>query len=111
MANITLEQFIEATNSGHVFTVEFIKRTNGEHRVMNCRRGVKKGVKGVGLAYDPAKKNLLGVYDMQKLTYDEDGEPSKGAFRMINLEDLISLKMDKKTYTYDKAASVFIENA
>jgi hypothetical protein len=106
MANdkLTLEQFEEATASGKVFTVEFYKRTNGELRKMNCRRGVKKGVKGVGMKYDPKERNLLTVYDMQKL---EEGATERGAFRMINLSDLKSLKLEGKVYSWDATAQEF----
>lgn len=65
-----------------IFTVVFIKK-NGEQRVMNCRKGVKKGVKGVGLPFDPADYNLMPVFDMQK-----------NAFRMINFDTITSLSME-----------------
>jgi len=32
---------------GKFFSVEFVKRTTGEVRKMNCRTGVTKGVTGV----------------------------------------------------------------
>ena len=57
--------------NGKIFNVKFIKK-DGTKRSMTCRREVKKGVKGVGLSYDPAKFNLIPVYDMQK------------GFRMVN---------------------------
>lgn len=101
---LTLAQFENATESGKVFTVEFYKRTNGELRTMNCRRGVKKGVKGVGLKFDPKEKNLLTVYDMQKIN---EGSDEKGAFRMINLSDLVSLKLEGKVYTWNTVNQVF----
>ena len=71
MPNITLAEAAKMVRklsyegNGKIFTVEFIKRGNGERRTMNCRGEVKKGVKGVGLAYDPNKKSLVSVYDMQ----------------------------------------------
>lgn len=77
MIEITLDQFEQLADEGTIFTVSFTKRTTGEERIMNCRRGVKKGVKGVGHSFDPKKKALLSVYDMQK-----------AGFRFINLEDL-----------------------
>ena len=75
---------IEATRGkGTIFGVSFIKRSDNSNRNMSCRLGVTKGVLGVGLAFDPAKKNLKTVYDM-----------NKGGFRMINLEGLHRLKVD-----------------
>lgn len=103
---IDLGTFFEKTKGGKIFTIEFTKRSNGENRVMNCRRGVQKGVKGVGLKFNPEEKELLVVYDMQKL---EEGKDEKGAFRMVNLSDLISLRMDGKHYNWDKVSQMFIE--
>ena len=48
---------------------------------MNCRLGVKKGVNGKGLAFDPLSKGLVTVFDMQK-----------NAFRMINVKTILSVK-------------------
>ena len=71
---------------GRIFTVTFKKRGDGQIRVMNCRLGVKKGVKGTGKGmYDPA---TLTVYDMQ----------ARG-FRNISLENVISFKTGGRTFT------------
>ena len=67
---------------GKIFTVDFIKRTNGEPRTMNCRRNVQKGVKGVGLKFDPKEKDLLVVYDMQKLN-DENRRQAADFMRFL----------------------------
>jgi hypothetical protein len=72
-----------------IFTVTFIKK-DGSTRIMNARRGVKKGVKGVGLNYNPIEKELISVYDMQKQ-----------AFRMINTKTITQIKANKKTYIID----------
>jgi hypothetical protein len=77
-----------------IFTVTFVKK-DGSIRVMNARRGVKKGVKGVGMSYDPFSKNLIPVYDMQK-----------EAFRMINAETILEIKADKKVYTFKEGELV-----
>jgi hypothetical protein len=81
------KQKIEDYTEGKVFTVTFVKRTNGETRVMNCRKGVRKGVTGEGLKYDPKTKNLVTVYDMQK-----------GAFRMIALESIRRVAMEGQVF-------------
>lgn len=85
----SLELVNRAIGDGTIFRVEFIKRTTGELRTMVCRTGVKKGVKGTGLSFDPFAKGLMPVFDMQKQE-----------FRMINLESLISLKFKGKTYRW-----------
>lgn len=98
MNTLSKNAFLDTVNDGRVFTVDFIKRTNGERRLMNCRRGVTKGVTGKGLAFDPEKKDLLTVYDMQK-----------SAHRMINLEDLVALKANGKNYVWSTHDEVFVE--
>lgn len=77
-----LKAYVKLVGSnGKIFTVRFIKK-DGSLRTMNCRRGVTKGVKGVGLRFDPLQKLLLPVFDMQK-----------NEFRMINLDTLQSMKI------------------
>lgn len=78
-------KLMEETN-GKIFSAIFIKK-DGTERHMNCRVGVTKGVKGIGRKFEPKDKGLFGVYDMA----------SKG-FRMINLETLKSLQIEKETY-------------
>ena len=90
MSNLTVADFTAATDNGRIFTVEFIKRTTGELRVMNCRRGVSKNVKGVGLAFDPGTKALMGVWDMQA-----------NAHRFVSLDSLVALKLAGQTYTWN----------
>lgn len=116
-AQMTLQEFIEKTSDGRIFTVDFVKRTDNTMRTMSCRRGVKKGVKGVGQSYDPAAKNLLTVYDMQKLDPSRASnqgksvdEMEKGAFRNINLEALVALRMGGKAYDWNHQKGLFIES-
>jgi len=65
---------------GKIFSVTFTKK-DGSIRKMVCRTGVSKGVKGIGLKFDPNAKNLMVVFDMHKK-----------AFRMINLSTIQSFK-------------------
>lgn len=88
--SLTVAEFTAATEGGRIFTVEFTKRTDGSHRVMNCRRGVSKGVTGIGLAFDPGPKALLPVYDLQA-----DG------YRFVSLDSLIALRLNGKRYNWD----------
>lgn len=111
---MTLEEFKDRTRDGQLFTVDFIKRGTGELRTMNARRGVSKGVKGVGMSYNPEEHNLLTVYDMQvldpKASHNRgksEEEIQKGAFRSINLEALVGLRMDGKKWLWNNAARRF----
>ena len=72
---------------GRVFTARFKKRTTGEERTMNCRLGVTKHLKGGELKYNPAEKNLVGVFDMQKKGY-----------RMIDVDGLTNLTVDGEEF-------------
>ena len=78
-----------------IFTVTFTKK-DGSIRVMNARRGVKKGVKGVGMSYNPTEKDLVVVFDMQK-----------EAFRMINAKTIMEVKADKNIYKFQDGELVF----
>jgi hypothetical protein len=72
---------------GKFFTVTFIKRTDGTTRVMNARLGVKAYLKGGELPYNPEPKGLIPVFDIQKRAY-----------RMINLDTVVNLKVGNKEY-------------
>lgn len=88
MNTITTDQAKEVIfkNDGKIFGVEFIKK-DGTHRLMTARLMVNKGVKGVGLKFDPSKYNLITAFDMRKQ-----------AFRMINCNNLVSLSSNKRKY-------------
>jgi hypothetical protein len=66
---------------GQIFTVTFIKKSNGEKRVMNARLGVKAYLRGGVLPYDPNTKGLIPVYDIQAKDY-----------KMINIPGIVNLK-------------------
>jgi len=82
-----VENLLKETSNKKIFSVTFVKK-DGSIRKMNAMRGVRKGVKGVGYSFDPSEKNLLTVYDMQI-----------GAFRFVNLNDVLLFKANKKTFT------------
>lgn len=67
--NINLRNLTQLTADGAIFSVDFIKRSNGELRSMVCRQGVKKHLKDGTKPYDPATKNLLTVYSMDAKGY------------------------------------------
>ena len=82
----TAKKYIYATN-GKYFSAVFIKK-DGEKRFIHCRIGVKKGVKGVGLSYNPDERNNVIVKDRQKMDW-----------RTINVDTLKSLKIKGVEYT------------
>jgi hypothetical protein len=74
---------------GKAVTVTFIKRTNNEKRVMNCRLGVKKHLKGGTLKYNPKDYDLLTCYDLQKKDY-----------RCISLDAVLEVVAAGVTYSF-----------
>ncbi len=87
MKTITKEQAKEQifNTKGKIFNVKFIKK-DGTLRDMTCRREVKKGVKGIGMAYNPSDYNLIPVYDMSK------------GFRMINAATIKEVTINKNSF-------------
>jgi hypothetical protein len=78
-----LENLREIEKSeGKIFSCHFIKRTDGTYREMVARLHVRKGVKGVGMSYNPREKDLITVFDMRK-----------NAFRSIPLDNIRYLKV------------------
>jgi hypothetical protein len=76
-------------SDGAIFSVEFIKRSNGELRKMVCRMGVKKHLKGGKKAYSTKARNLLTVFDMQ----------AKG-YRSIPVDAIQRLSMNGQTFNF-----------
>ena len=68
------------TTKGRIFRAVFIKK-DGTERTMVARTGVRKGVNGAGMSYNPESMGLIPVYDMQKK-----------AWRMVNSRTMKSLK-------------------
>ena len=81
----TAKQYIYKTN-GKIFSAVFTKK-DGEKRMMVCRQGVAKYVKGIGLKFKPEEKELIGVFDMHKKAY-----------RFINMETLEQIKIKGINY-------------
>ncbi len=91
METITRQQAVELVNSskGRFFTITFVKKDNTERR-MTARTGVKKGVNGQGMKYNPSDYGMKSVYDMGKLEW-----------RMINFKTATRLKINKKDYVIE----------
>ena len=63
-----LRKFLINTH-GKIFTVYFVKRTDGKLRKITGRYGVSKYTNGKGLSYQPDDHDLLVVFDMKKKQY------------------------------------------
>tara|TARA_Y100000296_G_C5039452_1_gene189062 strand:+ start:323 stop:643 length:321 start_codon:yes stop_codon:yes gene_type:complete len=94
------KEIIHSTRAkGTVFGVEFIKRTTGEIRRMNCRLDVKKYTVGGELPYHPADYALIPVWDVN---LGKNGGGSEG-YRMINAEGIIKLTVAGIQYEVETA--------
>jgi hypothetical protein len=82
----TAAQTLIRRSKGKFFGVTFVKK-NGEVREMNARLGVKKGVTGAGMKYNPAEHDLITAFDV-----------AKNNFRMINVRTLQRLSLEGQTY-------------
>ena len=71
---------------GKFFTVTFVKK-DGTIRTMTARTGVRKGVTGTGLKFNPSERNL-------KVVWSCDAE----TFRMININTILNIKFKGKNY-------------
>jgi hypothetical protein len=80
-----MKDLIESTK-GKFFTVTFVKK-DGTIRTMTARTGVRKGVTGQGLKFNPSERNL-------KVVWSCDAE----TFRMINLNTILGIKFKGKNY-------------
>ena len=73
-------------SKGKIFTAKNIKK-DGSRRVLNGRLNVQKGVKGLGLGYNPDDFNMMTVFDMQKEN-----------FRKLNVDTMYELAINKEKY-------------
>lgn len=87
------QQLIQESNN-KIFTAEFVKK-NGQHRLMNARLGVSKGLKENARPrpYDPSKYGLICVYDMGLAK-----QKAERPYRMININTLLKLNINKTKY-------------
>lgn len=69
-------------SEGRVFSAMYIKK-DGTVRHITARLGVKKGITGKGMAFDPYTKGYLPVFDMQKKEY-----------RMLNVNTVLETCID-----------------
>jgi len=69
-----------------IFSAKFVKK-DGTTRDITCRLNVTRGITGKGMRYNPIKRRLLPVFDMQK-----------DNFRMIRLNTTSKLKLQGTEY-------------
>ena len=87
-------------SGGKLFSVTFIKRKDRSRRRMTARMGVKKGVTGEGLAFNPADHDLLTVHEFVTAPARERGRVRnlETQWRSIPIEGIVTLKVGGKTF-------------
>ena len=73
-------------SKGLIFAATFTKK-DGSHRLMNARTGKQYTPTGRKAPYKPSEYNMISLYDMRKK-----------AFRMLNLNTLLTLSINKTKY-------------
>ena len=86
-----LRNLTALVSDGQIFTVEFIKRTTGDLRKLNCRIGVNKHLKGGKVAYNATEKQLLTVFDM-----------TANGYRSIPLEGIQRVSVGGQVFSFNQ---------
>lgn len=86
---------IDDLSNGTIYSVTFVKK-DGSIRLMNSIKGTKKGVKGVGLKFNPEEKGLIPVYDIQ-LAKKDPANPDR-AWRSVNVNTLKEVCINKERF-------------
>ena len=94
MVEVTRETLVRKIREtkGKFFTVVFLKKSNNQRRVMNCRLGVKKFLKPDAKPRVIAPK-IVNVWDLYVGKQDPDN-----AYRCFDTETLISANIGGETY-------------
>ena len=71
--------------TGGIFNVKFYK-ADGTLRSINARFGVRKGVTGKGLSYNPSERNNIVIFSM-----------NDNGFRTVKLDNIVSIKFNGYT--------------
>jgi hypothetical protein len=72
---------------GRVFSIQFLKRSNGELRTMKAIFVEGKGIKDVGMPYEPNQRRLIVVYDV-----------GKEGYRAVPIDGILTLKIYGENY-------------
>jgi hypothetical protein len=90
-----VKPLLDGLKNGTIYSVTFTKK-DGSVRLMNSIKGTKRGVKGVGLAFNPDAKGLIPVYDIQLARTNKEN-PDK-CWRMINVGTISKIVVANEVY-------------
>lgn len=81
---------IKSIKKGKIFSIKFIKK-DGSVRTLSTMNGTTKGVTGRGMAYEPAERGLLPMYDLIQARKTKD---PKQSWRMVNVNTVKQIIVD-----------------
>ena len=88
--NKTTAKELIKESKGKIFSTTFVKKDN-TIRTLTSRTGKQYTPTGKAAPYKPSDYNLIALYDMRKK-----------AFRMLNLNTLITLSINKEKYLVEQ---------
>lgn len=88
------------TSGGRIFSVSFIKRSNGARRRMIGRMGVTQGVTGEGKKFNDRDHDLVTVFELVGAGQNAQGRHANGGkqFRHVPIEGIESLRIAGTEY-------------
>jgi hypothetical protein len=89
MEKAKVHGFLRSLN-GKFFTIEFIKRTTGEVRVMRATTNYESKLAGGDLKYDANEKALIPVWDLEKKAFRSI--PTDAVIRIVALGNTYEVK-------------------
>ena len=88
------ERLAKVLQTGKFVGVTFRKK-NGQMRNLTGRAGVGKHTNGKGMAYNPADKNMITIWESTRSNRKSEGD--KG-YRMVTLHRVIQIRANKLRY-------------
>ena len=92
--NITLSQLAQMFGQGRFATVTFIKKGNGQLRMLNGKTKVEKAINGNG-TYNASSNNQLRVFDVN--VKDENGK-RVGGYRTVTVDNVVDVRANGVIY-------------
>jgi hypothetical protein len=89
MEKAKVHEFLRSLK-GKFFTVEFIKRSTGEVRIMRATTNYESKLAGGDLGYDANEKALIPVWDLEKKAFRSI--PTDSVLRIVALGNTYEVK-------------------
>ena len=95
VSNGVARSILKATN-GQFFSITFTTRGTGQKRTIVGRTGVRKGVSGNGLKYNPASHDAITVWDNGNVA-NAEGKKSEG-HKTVPLNNISEVRAGGATF-------------